>query len=508
MAEQNQAYDNSIYFNKNRDFYIHKHAHNIGKAQKGLSPSQLMSTYAAQKRKALSESKAIFKGNLKASISDKSKAMISEIFDSDSLMTEFNAQIGKKLQEGVSQATIAKGFEVQRGLNISTLAAKIANPTVKEDINAFNNMLTKFNELSQEMVGEKGGYAFALMSNDIQLRGEALTKAMGQHLYAEVQKFIAQNNGTTIDERRLVAAASSINALANSLKDYKVASTGENISKDSVARLLNNIFSTGFQESIGSMIQGVGGMVIDQSLIELTGRDSTHKMAVYKNGKHLKDVGKSTSGKADIKLKDVQFTVTTKASLQSANITMDIGISNKAYVSQYVPTIGGKRSSTFGGGSGGTLKQAFLDLYGQDVRRYTAYNIMAHQNDEGMGLYRAQLNDLILTRELTRIFSARGTSDFAQYMLVNGTIISIWDMIMATSNTMGLSSSEAKDQGSNQPLTLSIEGRGKIIEAGKIEDAIRRVSKVNDLINSATITAHVHANKLINSATGQAYVQY
>jgi len=51
------------------------------------------------------------------------------------------------------------------------------------------------------------------------------------------------------------------------------------------------------------------------------------------------------------------------------------------------------------------------------------------------------LNEVILTRQIIRLFSSRGgNEDFAQFMFVNGQIVPIWDIIMSTIENISLSS--------------------------------------------------------------------
>ena len=66
------------------------------------------------------------------------------------------------------------------------------------------------------------------------------------------------------------------------------------------------------------------------------------------------------------------------------------------------------------------------------------------------------LQDLILTRQLVKLFSSRGgEDDFSQWMLVNGQVISIWQLIMSTEKFVGLSHSQIH-QTNNQTQLVSL----------------------------------------------------
>ena len=67
-------------------------------------------------------------------------------------------------------------------------------------------------------------------------------------------------------------------------------------------------------------------------------------------------------------------------------------------------------------------------------------------------------------------------------------------MQYATNNNVGLSNSMKGS--ANQAAAISIQGRSNIYEAMSESNARLRVPKVNAAINSATITAYVHVEKL------------
>ena len=72
------------------------------------------------------------------------------------------------------------------------------------------------------------------------------------------------------------------------------------------------------------------------------------------------------------------------------------------------------------------------------------------------------VNDLIVTRQILRLFATAGNeSDFAQFMLVNGKIVSVWNIVQyAISSNLMLSKSEGGS--ASQGIVLSIPDRSKI----------------------------------------------
>ena len=125
-------------------------------------------------------------------------------------------------------------------------------------------------------------------------------------------------------------------------------------------------------------------------------------------------------------------------------------------------------------------------------------------------LYVEQMNDLIATRQLIRLFASAGSSsDFAQFMIVNGQVVSIWSLVeYALMNDLGLSSSMKGS--SSQAIVLSIPDRPKIAGANVYDPldtpgetpsvaAWNRSRKVNSVIDSARIKAELHLSKLLNA---------
>ena len=477
------------------DFYIHQHVYNIGKANNmSLSANALMSNYEQQKKQAIETSKSIFKTNLKNSLSKQSQILLNEVY-SDSMTEELTNQIGAALQEAVSLDKIALGIQKQREIYNINIGAKLINSKGKERVEAFNKLLQALSDLCRELESDGGNVLANLLVERKDFGANTSLGGMGRYLSAIVQKFITKNPVATIDEQRVSAAAETINQLANMLM-LQETSSGKDVTARSINQMMTNIFSTGFQESFGSMIQDTAKIAINNEMAKLTGAAKT-KMAVYDaSGKLVRFESPSAYGKADISLPNVKVNIEAKNGLNGGTITIDLGLSNKAYRTQHVPGLDNNlNKQEYGGGSGGTLGQALSDLYGSDVQRYLAYNISAHQQDESIVPLSYKLNDLILTRELNRIFSARGTSDFAQYMLVNGKVISIWELIVATENFVGLSASVSPNE---QPVILSIPDRPAIIKASKLVDDYARIKQVNSAINKAVITAHIHVNKLRN----------
>jgi len=86
---------------------------------------------------------------------------------------------------------------------------------------------------------------------------------------------------------------------------------------------------------------------------------------------------------------------------------------------------------------------------------------LAHGRYQNWSIAQQALNEVLLARQIVRLFASRGgNEDFAQFMYVNGQIVPVWNIILSTLNDISLSMSLEGDE--SQPVTLSIEGRDKI----------------------------------------------
>ena len=104
-----------------------------------------------------------------------------------------------------------------------------------------------------------------------------------------------------------------------------------------------------------------------------------------------------------------------------------------------------------------------------------------------------------------RLFSSAHSSDFSQYMLVNGKIISIWQLVQyVTTNSLYFSSS----QNSNQGVTLHIDGRKEILapmEEDVAEDDENKA--VKNTFDGKVLALGWHRSKLKNEDINNARIE-
>lgn len=494
------AYTGNILING--QYYIHKHMENIGKANnRNLKPSDLVLNYQYQKEQAFNTSKNIFQKLFSGNINNGAKKLLTTAFDDEDMMTDLNQELQKILQESLSVATIEKGLEIQQKSNIDY--NKLLTGEGQQKIKQFDKLLSVIAEACQLLQSTQGNDLAAVLLNLKHGDANMSVKDLGLKLNNALQQFSKNNNGMTIDEQRVQHIIAYINSLGILLQKFADNEINEKkVTSDSMKAALRTMFGSGFQEVFTSMVNNSVNATIDSSLIQLTGKQiQDNKITVYSStGRPIKEVGYAKQGKTDILLPNVKVKITGKNNQNGGEIDINIGISNKAYVSNFSgKNTKNNTSQIYELGSGGSLRYAIEDLYVTPFNRYLAYNIIANQNESNLQDILEKIYDLILTRELIRIASSRNKQEFSQFIVANGKVVSIWELILSTKQFVGKTSS----QNQTQPIALSIPSvnRKNIIEAKQIDDMLLRVQQVNKAINTSPIQGKLHLNKLIASVS-------
>lgn len=503
--EYGGGYTGPYFYADTTYYYIHKHLQDLGRAAGGqrLADADLYARFQAHKEQAIAASKTQYKDLMKNSMTPESIQLINAAFEEDgsSIMLEINKQMEERLKESLNINKMQELMEIQKKAVSDSIGANLLGGDSKNAITAFDNLLDGLAKAMQLLNSPQADdIANAFLAQKGYQRNVGIEK-MGARLQKALSIYTKSANGNTIEMQRVDQAVQNINALATAFTSGKTTS-GKDITADSIKNMIDNIFSTGFAEGIASMIDNSAQLTVNQSLIRLTGSDTTQIQITDPSGKPLSLEGTKSAGKADIQAKNVKISLDAQNDINGGEITIDIGISNKFYRTQNF-AINGQNATglTISSGSGGTVKEAINSLFGSPTDKYLAYNVMA----KGDQLPQATmaLNDLFLSRQINRLFASRGGNiDFAQFILANGEIVSIWELILyAERFSVGLSNSmiqEQKRMGNdpNQALVLSIPDRKDILNAGSLEDTYRRIAETNQAISKATIQAHLHIDKL------------
>lgn len=469
------------YMDEASNYYIHLHKRNIGTR----APGEVID-FQKQKELVANQLKSNYVSLLKDNFNSQIPEGLGEALDTkeEEFITTLNNQLKNKLQKDLATDKLYQlhnyAGDLQKAINSSFN---------KDKLKDFSDALDVIAKCVSLMDGGDALGAILLNAK----KHSKNSKALGKALNKELKTFEVNNNLSTFSKESLISAKAQLDNLAFALNTGHFKSGGSLSADGLTTLLLNGLVSTQIAEGLGFMIANETKEVLSNAIVESVGSKAILSGDIFFNK------GKKMYGKADILLKNVQMSL--EGSGQEINL--NLGVSSKFYKSQGFRTSkGGKvksnKQGTFHSGSGWTLGAALHTIFSGDKERYLAYNYMVHN------LYTGEMNDVIATRQLLRLFSSIGVSeDFAMFMLVNGELVSIWDMVQyAVSNSLSLSQSRAK--GSDQAIVLTIPDRLKIMENTKIEekglspiDSVWKRSRLkNAQINKARIYAELRADKL------------
>lgn len=496
------------------DLYIHKRKRDIGLANDGteMSDGEISKQFSKQKEQAVNAVKTHYQNMLLDNIviEDNLKTLLNEAMSEDeNLIDMIDKSIKKNMEQTINR------YELQKlrrhHLHLLDLGQQLFTGTTAQKIKTFDSFLEGLAQtvrlikspaadlfaivLAQEKIGKKKR---SIKPSTIQL-GTKIEHAIENFIIAIDDKPIKL---PTDPNDPLLSSISALNTFANTLS-LGTTTTKNSVTEKNMSDIIDSLFEQGFHEIVGSQLQSTANFNLDQALTTVTGHDT---VKVERTDTKGKTIGFTTDaarfGKKDINLKNVYVKLDLpKQYSQFSELNMNIGISNKNYRTSAI--FGGAASISrmqtglsFDSGSGGSLREALHAIFETDFDRYLAYNTLARGTE--LNAATQALNTLILTRNINRLFATRGgAQDFASYILINGQIISIWDLITYVSdakNQIGLS--QSMQNNTRQGASIHIQGREKIISAREPEQARLRVPRVNNAVAQASISAMVHVDKL------------
>ena len=505
MSALQAAYTGSYTYEGGGNIYVHLHSENIGMAEnengEPIRPSQVTSIFQSRKKQALQASKRQFTNLFFKSLDENSIRLLKQVFNSgnqDQIMTQVQRQMGKQIQESLNIEKIQQLVNLEKSRNVNVLSKEIVN---NKSIQAYNDLISLLEQAMKIVGSQEGSFlSLALLQNppSIQAGGKRLLKALND--------FKKNNEGKEIKSKEIEKVNHIIDfvlPLGKRLIDIGTQRRGSKdfFTADALKKLIQGIFSTGFAEVLAGNITELATQTIMKNVETVfSGQQGVEISFTDQHGNFVRTGGTKSAGKADVKLKNVSLSLQNILGEDQGSITVEVGISNKFYITQNFHDLNGKKltTGTFGSGSGGSLTEALLTTFGDNLRYlYYSYNILSHADKEMWKTPNRALNDILLTRQIVRLFASRGGSaDFAQFMLVNGKIIPIWDIILSTIQNVGYSSNE--EGHNNQAVYLSIPDRPEIMEAAQQrEDKLeQRIINVNQKISKAKIYAHLNLAKL------------
>ena len=492
------------------EYYIHQRYQDIGRADNGTaeSESSLAIYYNSKKQQALKAAKTQYKelfkqSVIKGDVPEQVQKLLDQAMATDDLMRNLTKSLGEGLSESLNIEKMADLMKEQITANKIDFR-KIMNDKAVVSIKQFNNILQALARASLLIRNRDWGVRLGqyLLNSLHSTKGNTISRVqLGKNLQQQLNKFQREVQGVTLSQTdigQINNITEQLNALARALGTGKT-SKNEPMGPKGMRELVQNIFNTGFAEAISGELVESACIGVGQAMenVKFSGKDQVAIAYTDTQGRYIRQIGKPAYGKADVIFPNISFNLSKAGTGIDKTIKISVGISDKFYLNAKFPGVNEKIENSFSSGSGGKLVNILHMLFGNENRAYyLAFNTIGH----GQEIPKAQnaLHDIVLTRALVYLFSSRGGSkDFAQYMFINGQIVSIWDIIMSAQENLGLSQSELKKQNRTQPVSISFgNDRSNAIKWTKINEQYSRVVLVNRAINSIKLTGHVNLNAL------------
>ena len=372
-----------------------------------------------------------------------------------------------------------------------------------------NNILERMSNAVGLLGTKEGADLMAIISNAL-TNNYVSPQVLGSVLTEKIEEFKNNQDGRTIASRDAIQAATLFQKVTKGLGG--IDRTDPVSSAKSLQGLVQNNFYSYLAEIFAShlgkaaeeaAVKYVGETIQDINLVGDTpiALEETDSQGFYSEGSSRSFEGTSpAAGKADVKFNNVQVNLSFLTKRDLGTLMMSVGISNKAYV---VNKIGGSslkdfKKGDFSLGGGMTVGQALKMISGNNSNlRYLVFNTLAIGDksnritlrttdgrslnflNKGLPLSYSSLQDILLTRCILYLAGARGKDDFANFLFVNGKLLSMWDIVKYVANkNLFLHKADAKGvrlSFSNQTL-YQLYARDKHL-AIRVEEANKTMDK-------------------------------
>lgn len=500
-------------------FYIHLHQKHIGamSTHKPATIDSLVRTFNGQKEKARQAVQNQYKELFTYNITQKEVDSLNELFKDNGNIEKIDQTLKQFFEESLNSEKATQIIDKQRQISWGNTDLKKKLDSTSEVWKGFDSLLGNL-AASVKILNQQDGAAIAGI-----IRHARTKKTIGEVGESLLKALKAVNiENTTIQGKNLQKAVDALKDISRRLATGdKSGSVKNKRSKDDPITIEylkgsidRNFFSTILGESaamdIDTLANSTTAIAIQDvaNSVRSTGKDTTIRIRSNEKGSYAGDIkiGEKRQGKADVKFENVVANLDEILDTNGkyGKITLSIGLSNKAYK---ILNLGDNNSITNKSlVTGGSIPiNKVLDMLTNSERiKYLSYNVLAWSSASAPKKYKKDaeniqpallsLQDALFTRSTLYLFGARGKADFANFMFVNGKLISMLDILnkVVNQNEIATTSTMAN---SNQGVIFSMPGRASWwdkLPKNAIRDHSRRVQALNKAINDSTIEGHIN----------------
>lgn len=478
-----KGYDGPYNFKGGLGKYIHVHRENIGLANKGqaVTEKQLVEIFNSYKKIAYKASKKNFNAILKLNLDNKSKKIIESASNPDILIKNIMDSLMNEVQN-INVSDIQSLIQKQSKINYSNIVNL-------KNVTDLSNVLELIEEISNKI--EKNN-SFSQLLRTLINKNYKKTITLSNNTIAKIESYIKNDKIFSMEPLEIQNAAKYLLTACKHISNSEVwyNERGEKIknkTKSLQTSIGNNIFSSLLQEALAQkatdMAFGSATKFMGEA-VKGKGQEQTKKIR-YDDHYGYKTSGSSQYGKADVQEKNIKIQV---AEFKN-DIKINLGISVKSYSS-----IANNKNQIVNFGEGVRMGEAIRHTFHNQRLQYLAYNTVAWGAEERSKSLGA-LNDVILLRNIVPLIASRGISDMAQFIMINGEIISVLDLINYAA--INDNSGSLSVGGNTSGIALSLTGRTSFTENTLNISQNKRIKKLNAAIETMKISAQIHLMKLL-----------
>ena len=496
-------------------YYIHRHAQCIGLANMGSPETEdtLIKLYNESRDAGIEASKLNYRILFTQSLSKNSRIALGLATDGyikENTVKNLNTALAQAIANNLQVGKLQHLMDQQRALYNSDIFSKIK----MNQLDGFNKLLEVvfdlFNYIKSSNAINRIKEAIFTSLENAHLAG-ADRQTMGLTLQNELANFIKNKNlYSNFELQQMKLVISKINGFTSQLINNYSGKDHNPISQQSLKDAFQGVFSQGFAEAFLARMQTdasteaikftkkiLKGKTTGQTQVVVTLIDTSlgNKKIQGREGSPIGSYGKPEAGKADDKFNNVSFIYKETPTSDGLQLSIDIGLSSKFYRSLKMSGVSGTQSMSkeihFGSGSSLFdilyLLAQLSDNY--DKYLYLSFNTLAHYNKLKQAV--KALKQAILARNIVNMAASRGgKEDFAQFMVINNQVISIWDIILQVQKDTRVDS-----LAQNQAIKINFPLPDQVNQQTE-EPPINRVKRINAQIYKSYIKGTLKLNKL------------
>lgn len=521
-------YNQSVNWQGSGNYYIHLHQENIGKMSNGTDVGEGRIAFKFNQLKRDNASSAVkkqYKTIFIHNVQTQDVDAISQLFadnSSEALIKQFNDAMQKELQERINVEKIGAALKAEKQIvwdeaklnqaikkNNALLALETLDSILTHLAEGVNLINDEGQDIAKVLIAAKNGLsdmATTQKSVSLQKIGKQLKKALAEKEEEWKKKPVSLTQDqilTAIEELKKFSARLKTLKKGGSLHNPKA----EDLTAEALKSFTEkNLFSTLVGEAIPTHMKEVAGntsfLEIKRTLEDIrgTGKDTMALQPSLETGEFNPDNSswdQPRQIKTDIRFNNVKVDLAQILGSNYGSITMGFGISNKAYkTNSFGGSLQDFGTQTFSAGGGMNIEHGLEMLTSNAYIKYLAYNVFARQSTMPNALIAVQ--NALFTRSIVYLFGSRNIDDFANFMLINGQFVSLWDIILyATEHNIGMSRSQAS---SSQGIVMSIGKTAADRQAFESyvteEGPTRRSRDTNQVIKKAGLYAYIRPAQL------------